>query len=190
MGVISEIKKFVIAETKKPNAVYDFEIVEFHFEPVAKYAKILAKKRKANKEIVEISAWLHDIGSVIYGRKNHHITSAKIAEEKLRELKYPEEKIEKVKHCIFSHRGSQKIKRETKEAIVLAEADAMSHFDALPGLFRAYYVCEKKYTQGQAGREVRNKLINSYNKLSKDAKKIIEPKFKAAILLLSHPNVC
>lgn len=184
--IVSEIRKFVENETKKPTAVYDFEIVKYHFLPVVKYATKLAEKRNADKEIVEISAWLHDVGGVIYGRKDHHITGAKIAEEKLSKLNYPEERIEMVKHCILSHRGSQNIKRQSKEAEILAEADAMSHFDALPGLFRAYYVCEKKYTQGQAGKEVKQKLINSYNKLSKDAQKIIKPKFDAAMLLLNN----
>jgi len=186
MDIVSEIKKFVEEECKKPTAVYDFEIIKYHFIPVVKHALTLAEQRGADKEIVELSAWLHDIGGVIYGRENHHATGAEVAEKKLKELNYPDDKINKIKDCIFSHRGSQVINRTSEEAKILAEADAMSHFDALPGLFRAFFVCEKKDGQGRAGQEVKQKLINSYNKLSEDAKEIIKPKFDAAMLLLNN----
>ncbi|MDP2946680.1 MAG: hypothetical protein Q8N88_01060 [Nanoarchaeota archaeon] len=124
------------------------------------------------------------MGSIIYGRDNHHITSCEVAEKKLKELDYPQDRIEKIKHCIISHRGSQDINRETTEAKILAEADAMSHFDALPGLFRACYVFENVKSQKDAKNSVKRKLTNSYNKLSTEAREIIKPKFKAAMLLL------
>ena len=66
-----------------------------------------------DKEVVLVASWLHDIGSIVHGRDDHHITSTQIAEEKLKELKYPKEKIEMVKKCIMNHRGSQINSRET-----------------------------------------------------------------------------
>ena len=38
--------------------------------PVARYAEILADELGGDKEIILISAWLHDIGSIIHGREN------------------------------------------------------------------------------------------------------------------------
>jgi uncharacterized protein len=103
-------------ECKKPTSKYGYEPYPCHFVPMVKYAKKLAKRLKADEEVVEIAAWLHDVGSIIYGRDNHHITGAKIAEEKLKELGYPpEKKIELVKKCILNHRGSKQNKRETIE---------------------------------------------------------------------------
>ena len=53
---------------------------------------------------------------------NH--TGAKVAEEKLKELGYPIEKIELVRKCILNHRGSQQNFRDSIEEQILAEADA------------------------------------------------------------------
>jgi len=150
---------------------------------VLKYSRILAKKLNADLEIVEIAALLHDIGLISGLRENHHITGSEIAEKKLKELGYDEDKIKKVKHCIFSHRGSRDIFRESVEAQIIADADSMCHFDDIKGLF---YVCYgvSKLNQNEAGKKVYEKLINSYNKLSDEAKEIVKPKFEAAKLLL------
>jgi len=182
--IVEEIKRFVEEECRKPSAKYDYDVVIFHIQPVVNYALLLAKNKDVDLEVLELAAWLHDIGSIIYGREDHHITGCEIADGKLRELGCRGDKIEKVKHCIFSHRGSRDIPRESVEAQILADADVISHFDAVPGLFRACYLFEGVKGQGEAGKSVKTKLINSYNKLSEDAKKIIKPKFDAAMLLL------
>jgi uncharacterized protein len=88
--IIQEIKEFTWAECLKPTSKYGVGPFEDHFVPMVKYAKQLAREYKADVEIVELAGWLHDMGSIIYGRNNHHLTSAKIAEEKLAELGYPE----------------------------------------------------------------------------------------------------
>ena len=103
---------------------------------VVKYAKLMAKKRGADEEIVEIAALLHDYASIkdykLY--KHHHIHGAEEAEKILKTVNYPMEKIEQVKQCIMSHRGSKMVKKPTKESICLT--DAMAHFDSISSLFR------------------------------------------------------
>lgn len=184
--IVEKVRQFVEEECKKPEAKYDYDLFLYHIKPVLRYAKELGEKRGADLEILELAALLHDIGSVLYGRENHHMTGCEIAEKKLRELNYPEDRIEKIKHCILSHRGSLNIKKESIEAEILAEADSMTHFDTIPGLFRACYYFEEKKSQGEACKSVLNKLINSYNKLSPAAKEIIKPKFEAAMLLFEE----
>lgn len=185
--IIQDIKNFVFEECKKPTSKYGYEPFEGHFVPVVKYSKILGEKLNADLEVLEIAAWLHDIGSIIYGRENHHITSCEIAEKKLIEFNYPSKKIEQVKHCIFSHRGSQEIIRETIEAQIIADADSMAHFDNIVGPLKAALVYEG-LDQFEASNSVKNKLIRSYNKLSPEAKLIIQPKYEAVILLLGGKN--
>lgn len=182
-NIIEEIRGYVEDECKKPTSRYSYEPYLFHFIPMHKYAKMLAEKLNADLEIVELAAWLHDIGSIIYRRENHHITSARIAEEKLKELNYPEEKVGKVKQCILSHRGSTKLKRETVEAQIIADADAMSNFDNITGIFRAAFTFEN-HTQMSAKDSVRQKLINCWEKLSPISKEIVKEKYDAAMLLL------
>ncbi|MFH1365469.1 MAG: HD domain-containing protein [archaeon] len=182
--IVKKVKSFVEKECKKPTSKYGEEPFTFHFSEVAKYALQLAEKHpEADKEVIEIAAWLHDIGSIIHGRENHHLIGAEIAEKKLLELNYPLEKINLIKKCISHHRESIESKRESIEEQLLAEADALSNFDNLSGIFKAAFIFENK-TQGEAKISVRAKLEGCYNKLSSDAQKIIKPKYDAVNLLL------
>jgi len=182
-NIVEEIRKFVEEECRKPTSKYGYESYEFHFTLMYKYAKQLAEKLNADVEVVELAAWLHDIGSIIFGRENHQITGAKIAEEKLRELNYSEEKIAKVKKCILNHRGSTSNKKESVEEQIIADADAMSQFDNIEGIFKAALVYEGQ-NQREARKTTCQKLINHWNKLSDESKKLIKPKYDAAMLLL------
>lgn len=184
MDTIKEVKDFVKKECYKPTSKYGTEPYEFHFLPMVKYSLQLAKEKGADEEIVAIAAWLHDIGSIIEGRENHHITGANIADDKLSELGYPKDKIELVKKCILNHRGSLGNRRDTLEEKIIAEADVMSNFDNIPGIFKASFVFEGQ-NQGEAKLAVRKKLQNKWNQLHfAESKKIIKPKYEAAMLLL------
>jgi len=184
MDIIQEIKNFVESECKKPTSRYGYEPFPFHFVPVVEYAEKLANELGGDKEIILIAAWLHDIGSIIYGREDHHVTGAKIAEEKLKEFQYPVEKIELVKRCILNHRGSQQNNRESIEEQIIAEADAMSSFDNISGIFKAAFVYENQ-NQGEAKASVKRKLENKWKQLNfENSKQMIEPKYDAAMLLL------
>lgn len=185
MNIIQKVKEFVEEECKKPTSKYGYEPFTNHFIPVVKYAKKMADELGADKEIVNISAWFHDIGSIMCGRENHHITSTKIAEEKLKEFGYPQDKIEKIKECIISHRGSQKIKPKSLEAQILIEADTLSAFDDINDLFQCAFVYEK-LSSDEAKKSVRQKLKNKWEQLKfKSSKEIIKPKYDAAMLLLN-----
>lgn len=182
-NIVEEIKKFVEGECKKPTSKYS-GIFENHLIPMRNLALELGKKIGADLEIVEISAWLHDIGGIIFGRKDHHITGAKIAEKKLAELRYSQEKILLVKNCILTHRGSQDIKPKTIEAQIIMEADSVSNFDNLPGIFKATYV-EEGLSQPEARKSAKEKLERKWNKLLlPESKILIKPKYDAAMLLL------
>ncbi|MCX6761109.1 MAG: HD domain-containing protein [Candidatus Nealsonbacteria bacterium] len=184
MDIVQEIKNFVETECKKPTSKYGYEPFPFHFVPAVGYAEELADEFGGNKEIILIAAWLHDIGSIISGREDHHITGAMIAEEKLKELQYPAEKIELVKKCILNHRGSQHNSKESIEEQIVAEADAMSSFDNISGIFKAAFIYENQ-NQGEAKSSVKRKLENKWKQLHfEKSKQIIKPKYDAAMLLL------
>jgi 8-oxo-dGTP diphosphatase len=181
--IVEAVKNFVKEECSKLE--HGDEYFENHFSNVVKYSIILAEKLNADREILEIAAWLHDLGSVTVRREDHHITGRDIAERKLNELSYPQDRIERVKHCIYAHRGSRDISRESVEAQILADADVMCHFEEIEGLFKYEYIIHGiKLKQKQAKQNVLHKYSNSYDKLSEDAKKIIKPKYDAAMLLL------
>ncbi len=186
MDIVQKVKKYVREECKKPTSKYGYEAYSYHFVSMVKYAEKLADKMGGDKEVILVAAWLHDIGSTICGRDNHHVTGAKIAEKKLRELKYPEKKIELIKKCILNHRGSVGNNRDTIEEKIISEADTMSAFDNISGLFKAAFVYEDK-DQGEARDSVNQKLERKWKRLHFDSsKKIIEPKYKAAMILLDR----
>lgn len=185
MTIVDQIRDFVESECQKPTSKYGLEPFLGHFVPMTKLAVQLADELGGDKEVVEIAAWLHDIGSIVYGRKNHHLTGAKIAEEKLRQLNYSAAKIELVKNCILHHRGSEQNSPTTIEEQIIIEADAMSNFANITGIFKAALVYEN-LSQIEAKAAVRQKLQNKWQQLRfETSKKTIKPLFDAAMLLLS-----
>jgi len=183
--VVNEVKKFVELECKKPESCYGSEIYFCHFIPMVSYAKMLCRDfEDIDKDVVVLSAWLHDIGSVMKGREDHHITGANIAGQKLKQLGVDDDIIEKVQCCIYTHRGSRGLKRESKEAQIIADADTLSAFDNISGLFKAA-IFHENLNQVQAKASVKQKLLNSWEKLSPKAKELIRNKYEAAMILLS-----
>jgi len=184
MDIIEKIKNFVEEECKKPSSKFGYDPFPFHFVHVVRHADDLNKKLGGDREVILIAAWLHDIGSIIYGREDHHITGAKVAEEKLKELNYPIEKIELVKKCILNHRGSKQLAHESIEEKIVAEADVMSNFDNIAGIFKVAFIYED-LNQGAARESVRQKLENKWKQLHfADSIEMVRPKYEAAMLLL------
>jgi uncharacterized protein len=128
---------------------------------------------------------LHDYASIINYNfyEDHHIHSANEAEKLLKQFDYPKEKIELVKTCIISHRGSKTKSKESKEAICVADADGMSHFDSIGSMFYLAFFSHKMNID-EANNWLMQKLERSWNKLSLEAKAIIQPKYAAVMLIL------
>ena len=105
----------------------------------------MAKELKADVEVVEISALLHDYASVInYDLyEDHHIHGASEAEKILKEFNYPLKKIEQVKDCIISHRGSKVKSKKSQEALCVADADSMAHFDSIGSLYYLAFLLQR-----------------------------------------------
>ncbi len=78
-----------------------------HTRDVVKIALRLAEKENVDKEIVEISTWLHDVGFSNKRAKiiTHHIYSVKMTQNLLKELNFEPKKIEQVSQCIKEHMG-------------------------------------------------------------------------------------
>ncbi|MFC1686362.1 HD domain-containing protein [Patescibacteria group bacterium] len=186
---IKKIEKFVQETCKKESNKWGSSAWTHHIVTVVKYAKSLAKKLDADMEIVEISALLHDIASISNPDwvEDHHIHGTKLAEEVLKKYNYPQEKIEKVKHCILTHRGSKKIKRETIEAEIVASADAMAHFDNIPALMKVAFQVKEMDTD-EGAKWVLDKIERSWKKLMPEAKEMMKEKYEAIKIVLGKNN--
>ena len=184
MTIVEKARHFVEAECKKPTSIYGYGPYIEHFVPMVKHSRNLCRKIGGDAEVVMLAAWLHDIGSIMVGRKDHHITSAKIAKQFFAENSYDKEKTKLVLDCIRHHRQSTNLVRKTLEEKIIADADAICNFDMLPGLFYGTLVVEK-LNPVQASRSIKKKFENKWERLHfKESKELIRPKYKAAMLLL------
>lgn len=159
--------------------------VLYHIEAVVRNAEILANKYNADKEICIIAAWLHDIASITDYKlyEEHHIHGTKIASEILRKFEYDDNKIELVKACILNHRGSIDNKRLSKEEQIVADADAISHFDSIPSLL--YLAYRERNMNVEEGKDfVKSKLERSFRKLSDESKILYKEKFENVMKIL------
>jgi len=158
----------------------------YHIVAVVKNAEILAKKYGADKEIVMIAAWLHDIASItdysLY--ELHHIHGAGMAYNILKEYGYDSKKISLVQDCIKNHRGGVIFEKNSLEEVCVADADAISHFDSVPSLLYLAYV-QKGMGIEEGKQFVRDKLTRSFQKLSEESKKYYKYKFKTVIEVLN-----
>lgn len=105
-----------------------------HTERVLNLAVKMAKKEKADLDIVKTAVLLHDVARWKEEKKEigcHAEHGAEIAENILKEMNFPEEKIKKVVHAIKVHRHSKGLKAETKEAEILQDADRLDALGAI-----------------------------------------------------------
>lgn len=157
----------------------------YHIIAVVKNAEILAEEYGADKEIVMIAAWLHDIASItddsLY--ELHHIHGAEMAHRILKEYGYDDKKIALVENCIRNHRGSISSEKISLEELCVADADAISHFDSVPSLL--YLAYRQKGMGIEEGKTfVKDKLTRSFQKLSAAGKKHYQGKFEKVMEVL------
>jgi hypothetical protein len=164
--IIQEVKRLVKAANDSPRNKYSASVWKYHLELVAKYSLALAKKLKADVEVAELSAYLHDYASLlnIKNAPQHHAVGAKLAGKILSQLGLPEKKIQAVKNCILAHRGSVPMAKRTLEAKILASADAMSHFYYIPDMFYLAYGVHKLNSEAGAA-WLKAKLQRSWSKI-------------------------
>jgi len=174
--MIEKIREYVKKEA-------DEDDWKYHIVPVVNYAKKLAKILKADIEITELAALLHDIGRIKFGTKNHDLTGAVEAEKILKKAGYSQKVIDEVKHSVESHRGSKNIPPKTIIARIVANADAMAHFDVIPMLF---YWRAKDGTFEEGFKWVLEKIERDWNKklTISEAKEMMKEKYKAIKVVL------
>lgn len=122
------IKKQIKNECLKSRFIENW-FYKTHLLGVEKFAKyLLTKLPKADKEIVLLGVWLHDLQR-IRGIKGDHAKAGAVETEKvMEEFGYDDKIIQRVKEVVLSHCCDTKLKPKTVEGKILASADAMSHY--------------------------------------------------------------
>lgn len=99
-----------------------------HVPQVEKWAnKIADNYPEADEEVLILAVWLHDAAYYMGDSdEDHAIKSERLAKEFLNREGLDKEKIEKVAHCVRSHRNKD-VAPESIEAKILTVADSASH---------------------------------------------------------------
>lgn len=108
--------------TKKSNPIYSYHDLE-HTQNVVEATKLLSEKNNLNRDQTEVAllaAWFHDTG---YSQDytDHEKVSIQILQGFLKDIDYPETKVERIAECIEATRMPQNPK--TLEAKVVCDAD-------------------------------------------------------------------
>ncbi len=107
-----------------------------HIERMTSWCQKFGPDAGADMEILVAGALLHDVGVVI-NRKKHFVVGRDRAAEILKEVGFPEEKIDSALHVLEAHsRYGGAPDPETTEAKVGQDADALEYIGAI-GILRA-----------------------------------------------------
>ncbi|MBU4246628.1 MAG: HD domain-containing protein [Nanoarchaeota archaeon] len=110
----------------------------------SKRTEIADGEKDVDKDVLEASVLLHDIARVKEagdntGNTDHAVLGSVMSEKILKELNFPPEKIEKVKHSIACHRFRTGNEPKTIEAKILFDADKLDTLGAV-GIARLFMV--------------------------------------------------
>ncbi len=148
-GLVKEVKRILDGRNKSHG--WD------HTERVYRLCMRIGKKENADLKILALAALLHDIGRECEKRSGgkvcHAEKSAFLARKILRKYGIDEETIEKVVHCIESHRFRGKKVPKSKEAKILFDADKLDSIGAV-GIGRAFLFA------GEVGAKLHNKDVD------------------------------
>lgn len=125
MNIIEKTKQFFYEKIDEFGT--DPYTLLWHLPEVENRANFCLKEIPADKEIVLLWVWLHDIWHYpIPTEIDHAVRGEEIANEFLKNNWYDKEKTAKVVHCVRSHRCKD-VQPETIEAKIIAFSDSASH---------------------------------------------------------------
>ncbi len=153
-----------------------------HVDRVVKVAIILAKKEKADMELVHVGAILHDVGWSL--GKPHNETGAKLATEILNNVHYPTHKTEKVAKIILLHPLDFRNRLDSLEEKIVWDADKIDLLGAV-GLARGFHWCGKQSFDSavKLAFETYTPIYDMLN--TKSARELAEKRNKETISFLS-----
>ena len=178
-GIVEKMRQEIIRrsdlfEEQTRGTKDEYNLYREHLQYVYKYAVMLSKDADIDKEIVELSALLHDISmtDASLDRSKHNEFSSAMAEQLLREQHYPEEKLQLVAKCILNHSSKRAQYRTTREEDLLACADGLAHFDAYKSLYSLAHKV-MGLDDEQSLKFIQDKLTKDYAEISEELKYLV-----------------
>jgi uncharacterized protein len=172
MDIIEQLKEDVKYILEEGEGCHDWD----HTLRVYNLAMYIGKIENADLKILGIAALLHDIGRPVEMKSRqlaadgqpptekicHAEIGAIMAEGILQSYEFPQEKIEKVKHCILTHRFTNGHEPQSLEAKILYDADKIDNIGAIGILRAANY--SGTYKAKVHNPEVNHENVEAYSK--------------------------
>jgi uncharacterized protein len=153
MTLLDDIEREAKLFFEKARGSHDWS----HIERVYKLCEIIGKKENADLRILKLAALLHDIGRLeedeSKGQICHAERSSVLARGILEKHNVDKETIERVVHCIETHRKRKNKKPESVEAKVFFDADKLDSIGAV-GIGRLFLFA------GEIGATLHNKKVD------------------------------
>lgn len=158
---VASLREKVIKEAKESTQIDDWFLSQ-HLMEVERFANLLCDKHPdADRDVVGLGVWYHDIGRLRGQDEGHDVYGAEEAKKVLGDEGFSPDKIERVYEVCRSHRCKD-VKPESLEAKILATADAMSHFTH-SFYFRLFQFYKDELTFEEIKDKVRQKLERDFN---------------------------
>ena len=181
-----EIREMVKQACFAPENFFTDTVWDCHILPVVEHSLALGKNLKADQQVLELASLLHDYAAILdkdlYAE--HHEHGARLAGDILAKYSIEPGMIEHIKKCIYSHRGSNSIAKQSLEAEILASADAMSHITQLADMFYLTYGVHK-YKTREGARWLFKKLNRSWAKIMPAGREMIQNEYNIALDILN-----
>jgi uncharacterized protein len=139
-----QLKRIAEREMEGASPAHDINHVMRVYNLCLKLAKY---EPNVDLDVLKTAALLHDIARIREDKEghthvmnvDHAVLGAEMSDKILRKLGYPEEKIERIKHCIAAHRFRGGNPPETTEAKILSDADKLDVLGAT-GIARSFTI--------------------------------------------------
>jgi len=179
--MLEDIRQEVLEACRRPDNVLTPAFYDQHLRLVAEHATALADVLGAEREIVELAAWLHDLSAVLdfSTLPTHAEASAQLAASMLARRGYPGDRIDRVAGAIRRHGAPLGAGEGTAEEVCVSNADAMSQI-AAPAfwLFFAFEVRKLGFAEGQ--RWYGERVRQGWQALVPEARALIESEYALA----------
>ena len=157
-----------------------------HLLPVVEYARHLALRLGADEQVVELAGWLHDISAVrdLACVSTHHLDSARISRDLLRERGWPAHIVDAACRCIASHSAPVAPGDGSVEEVCVSNADVMAQL-ARPAYWFFYLHRVRGFDHDEGLAWWRTRLERGWSGLVEDARAIVAAEHGAVVRILA-----
>ncbi len=181
-----EVVKYVRDLCRDPANAFTEAFFNEHICMVVDYSRKLAEVMKADAEVVELAAYLHDMAAVRDFRvlATHAQKGAEEGRSFLKERGYDARRADRVAACILRHSSPIRAGEGLPEEVCVSNADAMAQIANPPyWFFFAYRIMGMGFVAGRNW--YAEKVMANWAQLTDPARRIIEARYRLTEALLS-----